>query len=302
MPVQYRTEASVEYGVLVEVAPNVRRIVARNPSPFTYHGTGTFVIGRGNVMVVDPGPLLQAHVDALLDGLGEERISHVLVTHTHNDHSPATRLLTERLSTQGRAVRSYGFGAHGEGRYGGGAEIEEGADRDFVPDVRVKDREIIEGDGFSIECVHTPGHAQNHVCFALREERVLLSGDHVMGWATTVVSPPDGDMGDYFASLSRLLERDDALYLPTHGRSIDEPKAFVESLIDHRKERERQVLACVAQGVERIDAMVARMYTDVPTWLHPAAARSVFAHVLLLREQGIVTCDGEPTLDARYQL
>lgn len=297
MAITYKHEASVAYGALTEVAPNVRRIVARNASPFTYHGTGTYVIGRGKVAVIDPGPLEQAHVDALLRGLGDEQITHVLVTHTHNDHSPATRLLKAHCSAP-----TYAFGAHGEGRYGAGAEIEEGADRQFAPDVKVSDGEVIECAGFDVECVYTPGHALNHMCFALPAQKILFSGDHVMGWSTTVVSPPDGDMGDYLKSLARLLDRDDAKLLPTHGAAIDDPKAFVQSLIDHRKGREQQVIAELKHGPSTINAMVPRMYKDVPAFLHPAAERSVYAHVLHMHERGVVACDGEPLLTTVYRL
>lgn len=297
MAIAYKHEASVEYGVLTEVAPNVRRIVAHNASPFTYHGTGTYVLGRGKVAVIDPGPLDRAHVGALLRELGDEQITHVLVTHTHNDHSPATRLLKEHC-----AAPSYAFGAHGEGRYGAGAEIEEGADREFAPDIKVSDGDVIACEGFDVECVYTPGHALNHMCFALPAQKILFSGDHVMGWSTTVVSPPDGDMGDYLKSLARLLDRDDAKLLPTHGTSIDDPKAFVQSLIDHRKGREQQVVAELKHGPSTIHAMVPRMYKDVPQWLHPAAERSVYAHVLHMHERGLIACDGEPLLTTEYRL
>ena len=297
MAIAYKHEASVEYGALIEVAPNVRRIVARNASPFTYHGTGTYVLGRGRVAVIDPGPRDQAHVDALLRELGDEEITHVLITHTHNDHSPAARLLKERCSAP-----TYAFGAHGEGRYGAGAEIEEGADREFSPDIKVSDGEVIACEGFDVECVYTPGHALNHMCFALPARKYLFSGDHVMGWSTTVVSPPDGDMGDYMKSLDRLLQRDDARLFPTHGTSIDAPKPFVRSLIEHRTGREQQVIAELRGGPSTIGAMVPRMYKDVPSWLHPAAERSVYAHVLHMHERGVIDCDGEPLLTTEYRL
>lgn len=297
MAIAYTHEPAVEYGALIEVAPNVRRIVARNASPFTYHGTGTYVLGRGKVAVIDPGPLDPAHVEALVRGLGSEAITHVLVTHTHNDHSPAARLLKAHCDAP-----TYGFGPHGEGRYGAGAEIEEGADRAFTPDVKVSDGDVIPCSGFDVECVYTPGHAQNHMCFALPAQKILFSGDHVMGWSTTVVSPPDGDMRAYLDSLARLLDRDDAKLLPTHGAAIDDPKPFVQSLIDHRRAREQQVLAELARGPSTIARMVPRMYKDVPAWLHPAAERSVYAHVLHLHERSLVTCDGEPLLTTVYRL
>lgn len=298
MSIAYRHESSVEYAVAHVISPMIRRVVARNPSPFTYHGTCTYVIGRGNVAVLDPGPLLPAHVDALLAALPGERITHQLVTHTHLDHSPAAKLVTERTGAP-----TYGFGPHGEGRYDRGEKVEAGGDTSFIPAVKISDGDVIEGDGWSVQCVHTPGHCSNHVCFALREERALFTGDHVMGWSTSVISPPDGDMGDYLASLALLLERDDRVYLPAHGTAISDPKPFVRSFIEHRREREAQIVSCVGRGTDRIAEMVPLMYTGLPVFMHRAAARSVFAHVLHMLERGILTCeDAQPALDARYRL
>jgi glyoxylase-like metal-dependent hydrolase (beta-lactamase superfamily II) len=298
MAIEFRHEQSVEYGIARTLSPLIRRVVARNPSPFTYHGTGTYVIGRGEVAVVDPGPAIVEHVDALIAALAGERITHQIITHTHMDHSPAARLLAERTG-----ARTFGFGPHGQGRYERGATVEAGADLAFIPDVRVADGQVIEGDGWSLEAVHTPGHCSNHLCFQLREERILLTGDHVMGWSTSVISPPDGDMGAYLASLALLLERDDRLFLPTHGPAIDEPKPFVRSFIEHRQERERQIVECLERGIDRIPEMVPIMYAGLPAFLHLAAARSVLAHVLHMLERGIVHCEsGQPALDARYRL
>jgi glyoxylase-like metal-dependent hydrolase (beta-lactamase superfamily II) len=297
MAIAFLREPPPVYGVAQALSPLVRRIVAKNPGPFTYHGTGTYVIGRGEVAVVDPGPDSHEHVAALLAALPGERITHLLVTHTHVDHSPAVRLLRERI-----AARSFGYGPHAQGRFERGARVEAGGDASFVPQVALRHGDVIEGDGWSIECVHTPGHCSNHLCFALREERVLLTGDHVMGWSTSVVSPPDGDMGEYLRSLELLLGRDDRALLPAHGPAIETPAAFVGALIEHRRERERQILACVQHGVDRIADMVPRMYRDTPAVLHPAAARSVLAHVLHLLERGALRTDDAPGLQARYQL
>jgi glyoxylase-like metal-dependent hydrolase (beta-lactamase superfamily II) len=298
MAIEFRHEQSVEYGVARTISPLIRRVVARNPSAFTYHGTGTYVIGRGEVAVVDPGPAIVEHVEALIAALAGERITHQIITHTHMDHSPAARLLGERTG-----ARTFGFGPHGQGRYERGATVEAGADLAFIPDVRVADGQVVEGDGWSLEAVHTPGHCSNHLCFQLREERILLTGDHVMGWSTSVISPPDGDMGAYLASLALLLERDDRLFLPTHGPAIDDPKPFVRSFIEHRQERERQIVECLERGIDRIPEMVPIMYAGLPAFLHLAAARSVLAHVLHMLERGIVHCESEqPALDARYRL
>jgi glyoxylase-like metal-dependent hydrolase (beta-lactamase superfamily II) len=298
MAIAFRHEPSVEYGIAHTISPLIRRVVARNPSPFTYHGTGTYLIGRGEVAIVDPGPAIEPHVDALLAALAGERVTHQLITHTHMDHSPAAGLVAER-----NGARTFGFGPHAEGRYERGAKVEAGADLAFVPEVRVAHGQVIEGDGWSVEAVHTPGHCSNHLCFALREERVLFTGDHVMGWSTSVVSPPDGDMGAYLSSLQRLLDRDDRIYLPTHGPAIDDPKPFVRSFIAHRQERERQIIDCLQRGVDRIAEMVPIMYAGLPPMLHGAAARSVFAHVLHMLERGLVRCEDERTaLTARYRL
>ncbi|MGD8862790.1 MAG: MBL fold metallo-hydrolase [Myxococcales bacterium] len=297
MGIPFRHEESVEYGVLQTRSPLVRRIVARNPSAFTYHGTGTYVVGHGKVAVIDAGPDQPGHVEALLSALEGEEITHQLVTHTHIDHSPATRHVRERTG-----ARTYGFGPHGEGRYERGAKVEAGADQEFHPDEVVGHGDVISGDGWSIECVHTPGHCSNHLCFALREERALFTGDHVMAWSTSIISPPDGDMADYMASLRLLLDRDDALYYPTHGVPIDDPIPFVRAFIAHREAREAQVLACLQQGVERIPEMVKRMYADIPAFMHGAAARSVLAHMLHMLERDMITCEGEPGVEARYRL
>ena len=175
------------------------------------------------------------------------------------------------------AVKTYAYGPHGAGKLEQGVEVEEGGDMDFMPDVEIRHGDIIEGKGWSMECVYTPGHTSNHICFQLREEKTLFSGDHVMGWSTSVISPPDGDMGDYMSSLQLLLERDDERYWPTHGPCIDDPKPFVQAFIEHRREREEQILQCLKDGITTIQAMVPIMYRELPKNLYPAAARSVFA-------------------------
>ena len=289
-------DLSFEYGVAQRLSPLVRRIVARNPSAFTFHGTGTFIVGQGKVAVIDPGPDLSEHSQALVAALAEEEVSHILVTHTHRDHSPAAKHLK-----QATGAPTYGFGPHGSGRPEAGGEVEEGADRDFAPDVVLRDGDRIEGEGWSFEAVHTPGHTSNHLCFALAEERTLFSGDHVMGWSTSIVSPPDGDMRAYMHSLHRLLERDEQLYRPCHGPPIEQPKSFVRSFIVHREGREEQIAACLREGHATIPVMVERMYVDVPKNLHPAAARSVLAHLVHMIETGRAQCDGPPREGAVYE-
>ena len=296
-PIPFSREFEFEYGVLEQVAPRVRRIVARNPSPFTWHGTGTYVLGEGRVAVVDPGPDLGEHVEALLASLEGETITHLLVTHTHRDHSPACRAVQDATGAP-----SYGFGPHGSGRIEAGVQVEEGADYDFVPDVSVRHGDVLQGEGWSIECVYTPGHTSNHVCYQLREERALFCGDHVMGWSTTIISPPDGEIRSYLDSLMLLLDRDDRCYWPTHGPRIDDPKRLVKALIDHRLERVEEVRACLAEGIGEISAMVALMYADIPAFMHRAAGRSVLATLLFMMSRGEVTCAGEPGISARFAL
>ena len=290
-------EFDFEYGALQRVTPNIRRVIAKNPGPFTFRGTGTYVIGEGNVAVIDPGPLDDAHVQALIDSLANETVTHILITHTHMDHSPAAAPLKAVTG-----AKTYGYGPHGAGKLEQGVQVEEGGDMAFSPDVIVRDGDVIEGDGWTMEAVDTPGHTSNHLCFALCEEKALFTGDHVMGWSTSIVSPPDGDMTSYMDSLDRLLHRDDKVYWPTHGTSIDYPKPFVQAFIEHRLERERQIVDCLQQGVTEIQAMVPLMYTELDEKMYGAAARSVFAAMQRLTDLGQVTCDGVPSVSSSYAL
>ena len=297
--IPFKRDFKCEYGVLEEVAPNLRRVVATNRSPFTMSGTGTYIIGRGKVCVIDPGPLLPDHVNALIEGLKGEEVTHILITHTHGDHSPAAQPLKEATGAP-----TFGYGPHGSGKYEQGVTVEAGGDRDFVPDVTVCDGDVIEGEGFSFECVYTPGHTSNHMCYAWREPKALFTGDHVMGWSTTVVSPPDGDMAEYMASLRKLLDRDDALYYPTHAGAITDPKPFVRALLTHREEREAQVLDCLKRGKHLIAEMVDEMYVGLNPNLVQPARRSVFAHIVDLADRGKVKTEtgAKLALDVPYQL
>lgn len=297
MPIPFVHEQSVRYGLPTAVSPLVRRVVADNPSGFTYHGTGTYIVGRGAVAVIDAGPADPRHVAAILAATKNETITHQLVTHTHSDHSPAAALLKDATG-----AKTWAFGPHGSGRAEGDVVVEEGGDMAFRPDHKVRHGDVIEGEGWTVDCVFTPGHTSNHMCFALREEKALFSGDHVMGWSTTVVSPPDGDMAAYMRSLRMLLERDDALYYPTHGPAITEPATHVRELIAHRENREAQILACVGQGVATIPEMVETMYAAVDRSLHPAARQSVLAHVIHMVETRRLACDGPPSRTSVYRL
>ena len=284
------------YGEAVMVAPGVRRVLARNPNPFTFHGTGTYIVGRGQVAVIDPGPLLDEHVQAILAATRGETISHILVTHTHNDHAPAAAPLK---AATGAIVM--GCGPHGAGRHADGVDVEEGGDRAYAPDLQLHDGQRVEVGDLTFEAVFTPGHTSNHVCFSLADGSAFFPGDHVMGWSTTVIAPPDGDMAAYFRSLERLLGLPDATYYPTHGNPITRPHAYVRQLIAHRHAREAQIAACLARGLVTIADMVPVIYSEVDARLHPAAARSVLAHLQHMVATGRAACDGPASAAARYR-
>ena len=297
-PIPFVPPIEVTYGEATRLSPLVRRVVAENPSKYTYMGTGTYLVGRGDVAVVDPGPALDAHRDALATVLAGERVRAILVTHCHADHSPLSAWLRDETGAP-----TYAFGPHGEvEQLDDEMKPEEALDVAFVPDVVVPDGAVVEGPGWTFEAVHTPGHTSNHTCFALREERTLFTGDHVMGWSTTVITPPDGDMRAYCASLEKLLRRDDAIYRPTHGGPITEPRPFVEAYLAHRLEREEQVLGAVRSGLGEIPAIVAVLYADVREELHKAAGRSVYAHLTKLVADGAVEVAGgdAPRIDSIY--
>jgi glyoxylase-like metal-dependent hydrolase (beta-lactamase superfamily II) len=271
------------YGEAVQLSPRVARLLADNPGPYTFRGTGVYIIGNGqSVVVIDPGPAQPGHLAALKRAIGGRTVSHILVTHTHADHSPAA---AELKAWSG--AKTYAFGPHA-----GAGSAEEAADRDFAPDVLVKDGDVITGDGFTITGLHTPGHTSNHMCYALAEEAALFSGDTVMGWSTSVVAPPDGDMGDYLASLEKLRERDDRLYYPTHGSPILDPRDWLDQLIAHRRMREAQVVAGLKAGANTTAALVVAIYPGLDAGLHAAAAAQVQAHLEYLVRQGVAVPDG----------
>jgi len=324
---------SFTYGASMPVAPLVRRVIAENPSKFTYHGTGTYIVGgdatgRGDVVVIDPGPRLDSHRDALAAALTGCTVRSILITHCHADHSPLAAWLAAETGAP-----TVAFGPHGddtwdigddppevlaaeqreaaERRAESGAEptepvVEESTDREFAPDVTVRTGdEVAAGDGWRMTALHTPGHTSNHTCFTLDDgtTRTIFTGDHVMGWSTTVVSPPDGDMAAYLESLRIVAGRTDDVAIPTHGSPIADPSRFVTELIEHRLERERQVVDAVRSGLDTIPAMVEHLYVDVRRELHKPARRSVLAHLVKLVDDGTVAVAGtsRPRLDAAYR-
>ncbi len=308
------------YGEVVEVAPLIRRVIAKNPSKFTYHGTGTYIVGRGDVAVIDPGPVSDSHRDALIAALEGERVVAILITHCHADHSPLAAWLKEYSGAPtiayGPHAISHGWveddtpeepdeeeelaaaaaGAAGE------TKVEETLDYAFDPDVRVADGQIAaSSDGWTIRAVHTPGHTSNHMCFWLEEQRALFTGDHMMGWSTTVIAPPDGNMRDYLTSLQRVKDLAPAVLWPTHGAPVTECTMFVDEFVQHRLDREAGVLAAVRAGTTMIPDMVDQLYVGVDPKLHKAAGRSVLAHLIKLVEDGAVTFEGtQPGVTTPY--
>lgn len=330
MAIAFNRDFTPTYGEVTLLSPLIRRVVAKNPNPFTFTGTGVYLLGRGDVAVIDPGPTLDEHLDAILDALeAGERVTKILITHTHTDHTAGVAKLVARTGAE-----TYGFGPHGPvpdvdpmekvsfDEYFTEEEAadfkkqwdetpdelrREGPDTDFLPDVAVGDGDTISvgsGDGIcTVEVVHTPGHTSNHICFALVEEKTLFTGDHVMGWATSVISPPDGDLFDYMNSLRKLLDRDDVKYWPTHGPAIEEPQQYVQDFIDHRSGREAQIVTALEAGPATIKDLVPGMYADVDKRLWRAAANSVYSHLLALHREGRAAINGDvPSITSTWSL
>ena len=259
----------------------VRRVLAPNPSPFTFTGTQTYIVGQGDVAIIDPGPADPRHVEAILAATAGERIVAIMCTHTHRDHSPAASPL--KVATGALIVGCAPLAIDDDG-----PRADAAFDTSYAPDRLLNDGERLTGTGWTLEAVATPGHTSNHLCFHLIEENALFTGDHVMGWSTTVVSPPDGDMAEYMRSLDKLMARNDAVYYPAHGEPVTKPQQFVRGLAGHRKQRERQILRMLEAGEGVIANMVAKMYAGIDERLYGAAGRSVLAHLIDLRDRGRV--------------
>ncbi len=288
MAIEFDTDFDPRHGEFVEVSPLLRRIVCPNESKYTFRGTGTYVVGHGDVAIIDPGPDDDRHLTALLHGLRAETVTHVLITHTHGDHSPGAR----RVAAETGAL-VLGFGPH---PIDAETEGEGGNDVDFRPDQSLSDRDIVSGPGWTIQALHTPGHMSNHLCFALREEGAVLSGDHVMGWSTTVIPPPDGSVADYLRSLGLLLGREDSVLYPTHGPPIHNPHPYLLALLGHRLDRESQILGQLTTRPRSAAEIVSVLYADVRLELHEPAARSVLAHLhkLLVEERVEIVDEADP--------
>ena len=272
---------------VVKLHPLVRRVLADNPSPFTYWGTQTYIVGDDNgVAVIDPGPDLEPHVDAVVEAIGGAPVVALVCTHTHRDHSPATRPLQQRTAAPIIGCAPLALDDSGP-------RADAAFDVEYAPDRVLGDGEAIGGKGWTLRAVATPGHTSNHLCFELPQAAALFTGDHVMGWSTTVVSPPDGDMAAYMASLDLLMQRTDAIYYPAHGDPIEQPQRFVRGLAGHRKHREGQILRLLDEGERVIPNLVEKMYVGIDPKLHPAAGRSVLAHLIDLEARGVVVRLGE---------
>ncbi len=298
MALEFDTSFDPAYGRAVAVGPDVLRITARNPSPFTFHGTNSYVIGRDTLAVIDPGPEDDAHLDALLTAIGGRPVSHIFVSHTHRDHSPLAARLKQRTGAPLLAE-----GPHRPARplrIGEVNPLDASADLTFVPDVVLADNALTQGDGWSIRTVLTPGHTANHAAFALEGTGLLFSADHVMAWSTSIVAPPDGAMADYMRSLDKLIGQDDRLLLPGHGGPVTEPRKFMRGLKTHRKMREAAILERIRAGDRTIQEMVAAIYRDTDPRLHGAAGLSVLAHLEDLAARGMVATDGDPAIDGIF--
>jgi glyoxylase-like metal-dependent hydrolase (beta-lactamase superfamily II) len=298
--IPFNRDFPLKPGVADEVVPGVRRVLCDNPSPFTFTGTVSYIVGRGKVAIIDPGPDSEAHAKAVLNAVRGETVTHIFVTHTHRDHSPnAARI----KAATGAPV--YAEGPHRASRPRFESEKhspESGADRDFHPDTRLGDGEVVVGDGWALEAVATPGHTANHMAFAWKQQSLLFVGDHVMGWSTSIVAPPDGSMVDYMASLEKLSRRDEQLYLSGHGPEIPDGPRFARHLVRHRKAREASILHRLAKGEADIPTLVRAIYIGLDPRLSGAAGYSVLAHLEDLVTRGVVLTDGDPVIGGRYRL
>ena len=296
--IPYVRDIEFEYGACDQVSPLIRRVVANNPGPFTFKGTGTYIVGRGEVAVIDPGPDLPDHLASILRAVEGERVTHVLITHHHSDHSPLAGPLKAATGATiyGCAVRGH------EAEDTGEVKMEADHDHDFHPDISLCGGGEVSGPGWTMEAIPTPGHTSNHLCYALKEENACFSGDHIMGWSTTVITPPDGDMTAYLRSLAAIRERNFTTLWPTHGPPILEVTPFIDAYAEHRQQRIDQILLALSQGQATIGELVPRLYADVDSRLWPAAARSMLAAIIHLERNGEIETNGPPGPDTVYRL
>jgi glyoxylase-like metal-dependent hydrolase (beta-lactamase superfamily II) len=294
----FNRSQDVDYGVAQEVAPGVRRIVANNPGPYTFLGTNSYVVGGGEVAVIDPGPADEGHLTAIASAIKGERLTHILITHSHRDHCDGARRLQ---ALAGGKIAA--FGPTGTARGAGAPGLSyDFVDPDFVPDRRLADGDTVRGNGFALDVLHMPGHAPDHLCFALVGKRTMFTGDHVMGWNTTVIAPPEGNLAQFLGSLERLMQRHDKMFLPAHGGRIQTPQRVVKAYIMHRKWREQTILACLEEGICTVPRIVARLYGTLDAGLKQAAALSVLAHLEYLIERDLVAAEGTSGVSSAFYL
>ena len=298
MSIPFVREIDFEYGKVEQVSPLLRRVIANNPGPFTYIGTGVYIVGHGEVAVIDPGPLDEAHFMALKSALAGETVKYVLVTHGHSDHSPLAHPLAEWAACKVYARDSGQPTAKGAL----GAEDHVG----FEPDMKLKHGDVLSGPGWTLETIETPGHTASHICFVLREENACLTGDHIMGWSTTIVAPPDGNMTDYFNSLDKIEARSFETLWPTHGapvRGTQFVKEFVQAYRQHRQDREDGIMRKLEAGASGIPEIVETLYVGLEPRLVPAACLSVLGHMFKLLDEGRICCDAdEPVIQSKFRI
>ena len=299
--INYNQNFIPAHGEAVSAAKNVKRITAPNPSPFTFHGTNSYIIGKNNLAIIDPGPLIDEHLDALLKEIGDKPLTHIFVSHTHKDHSPLARVLQERTG-----AKIYAEGPHRASRELNTGEVNplhESSDMDFAPDVELYNGQIIDGGDWQIEAIHTPGHTANHCAFARIEDQILFSADHVMAWSSSIIAPPDGSMRDFMKSLDHLIEHNHSEIFPGHGGEVIDPPVFLQKLKEHRLFRESSIVKSLTRHNQlTIEEIVGQIYLGLADNLRRAAGLSVLAHLEDLLEQGVVETDGPAQLDSIYRL
>ena len=296
MSIPFVKDFDFKYGECSVMSPLVKRVIANNPGPFTYTGTGVYIIGNKEVAIIDPGPNTPEHKNAIKKVLTGKKVTHIFLTHHHLDHSPLAKPLALEYG-----CNIYGLSIDIKKR-NSFPSLEAGEDNTFKPDIDVKCGDLFKGGEWTIEAIHTPGHTSNHVCYALKEENLLFSGDHIMGWSTSVVSPYEGHMGDYINSLKKIKERDFSIIFPTHGTYIDKVDSFIDAYINHRYYREKQIIEALKTGSGLILDIVKKHYLDLDKRLYPAAAHSVLSHLIYLREKGVVMATADNGLDCHYKI
>lgn len=293
----FNLEINFDYAKAVEVAAGVRRIVANNPGPFTFKGTNTYLVGNRKIAIIDPGPELDDHLNAIMSAIGGQAVTHIILTHTHRDHCDIVPRLKEMTDAP---LYGYPFPAISDPGGRGKTTDEAHFNRELKPDYAVRDQDVIAGDDWTLKAIYTPGHAPDHLCLSMEENGVLFSGDHVMSWNTSVISPPEGSMSDYINSLEKIMTRNDATFFPGHGGRIENPKRLVKAYLVHRSWRENAIMDSVKNGNKNITEITDAIYSDLSDALKPAAQRSVWAHLIRLVELKRIEANGEPTLSATY--